>query len=531
METKEVPVEEDEEEDVEEASEESEDGEDDDLDISEEDEEEEKKPKTKTIEEEVTEWKRLNDVKAIWTRQPDSISSEEYDAFYESLTDKVSDTQVKTEGYLDKTHFIAEGEITFKTILFVPRHAARGLYENTHDKNTNLKLYVRKVLISDSFDDFLPRYLGFVHGIVDSDDLPLNVARETLAQSRVLKVMSKKIVRKVLEMLRKMAERGEDDDDEDEDEDEEKDDYKNFWKVYSKSIKLGMIDDRKNKSKLAKLLRYRSSKSGEELTSLEGYVDRMKDDQKDIYYITGESIEYVEKSPFLERLKKKDYEVLYMVDPIDEYVCNSLTEFDGIKLQSVTKDNLKLGDEDEAAFKELKEDFKPLTEWLKQIYDKDVEKVVVSNRIHESPCIIVTGQYGWTANMERIMKAQTLGRSNSYQSAKKTMEVNPYHPVMMHLKDATADAPEDEKLINLAKLLYDSSLMASGFAVAETSDFSKRIYEIVSKSLGVDPDAEVPEEVIEEEEAEEAEDEEAEDEEAEDEDDEAPTEPPKHEEL
>merc|ERR1712038_806036 len=474
-------------------------------------------------------------------------------------TAKVSDTQVQTEGYLDKTHFIAEGEITFKTILFIPRHAPRGLYENAYDKNTNVKLYVRKVLISDSFDDFLPRYLSFIHGIVDSDDLPLNVARETLAQSRVLKVMSKKIVRKVLEMLRKMAERGEDDEDEededeDEDEDEEeeeeeeeedeeakekkevegKDDYVNFWKAYSKSIKLGMIDDRKNKSKLAKLLRYRSSKSGEELTSLEGYVDRMKDDQKDIYYITGESIEYVEKSPFLERLKKKDYEVLYMVDPIDEYVCNALTEFDGIKLQSVTKDNLKLGDEDEANFKDLKDEFKPLTEWLKNIYDKGVEKVVVSNRIHESPCVIVTGQYGWTANMERIMKAQTLGRKNYGQSAKKTLEINPYPPVMRHLKDKTKDSPDDESLINIAKLLYDSSVMASGFTVAETSEFSKRIYHIVSKGLGVDPNAEVPEEVLEKEEEEEEEEEaeEAEEEEeAEEAEDEAPTETPKHEEL
>merc|ERR1712038_875569 len=278
-------------------------------------------------------------------------------------TAKVSDTQVQTEGYLDKTHFIAEGEITFKTILFIPRHAPRGLYENAYDKNTNVKLYVRKVLISDSFDDFLPRYLSFIHGIVDSDDLPLNVARETLAQSRVLKVMSKKIVRKVLEMLRKMAERGEDDEDEEAKEKKEvegKDDYVNFWKAYSKSIKLGMIDDRKNKSKLAKLLRFRSSKSGEDLISLENYVDRMQDDQKDIYYITGESVEYVENSPFLERLKQKDFEVLYMVDPIDEYVCNALTEFDGIKLQSVTKDNLKLGDEDEANFKDLKDEFKPL---------------------------------------------------------------------------------------------------------------------------------------------------------------------------
>merc|ERR1712025_590203 len=286
---------------------------DDDLDISEEDDEDEKKPKTKTIYETVHEWKRLNDVKAIWTRRPQEITTEEYDAFYQSLTSKVSDTQVRSEGYLDKTHFIAEGEITFKTILYIPKHPARGLYDNIHDKNTNLKLYVRKVLISDSFDDFLPRYMSFIHGIVDSDDLPLNVARETLAQSRVLKVMSKKIVRKVLEMLRKMAERGEeeeDDEDEDEDEDEEaggeaegeaeeeesgeaedeeaeevegKDDYKNFWNAYSKSIKLGIIDDRKNKSKLAKLLRFFSSKSGDEQISLESYVDRMQDDQKHIY--------------------------------------------------------------------------------------------------------------------------------------------------------------------------------------------------------------------------------------------------------
>jgi heat shock protein beta len=391
---KEVPVEEEEEEVIdqeegEEEGEEGEDGADDDLDVSEEEEDEDEvKPKTKTIQETVHEWKRLNDVKAIWTRRPQEITTEEYDAFYESLTSKVSDSQVKSEGYLDKTHFIAEGEITFKTILYVPKHAARNLYDDVHAKSTNLRLYVRKVLIADSFDDFLPRYLNFVHGIVDSDDLPLNVARETLAQSRVLKVMSKKIVRKVLEMLRKMAERGEeeedDDEDEDEDEDEEEeeeeegeetetdetekededeakeeepvnDDYVNFWKVYSKSIKLGIIDDRKNKSKLSKLLRYYSSKSGDDQISLESYVDRMKDDQKHIYYITGESLEYVKSSPFIERLKKKDFEVIYMVDPIDEYVCNSLTEFDGIQLQSVTKDNLKLGDEDKETFKAVKE--------------------------------------------------------------------------------------------------------------------------------------------------------------------------------
>merc|ERR1712165_567299 len=395
-------------------------------------------------------WKRLNDVKAIWTRTPSTISSEEYDAFYESLTAKVSDTQVQTEGYLDKTHFIAEGEITFKTILFIPRHAPRDLYENAYDKNTNVKLYVRKVLISDSFDDFLPRYLSFVHGIVDSDDLPLNVSRETLAQSRVLKVMSKKIVRKVLEMLRKMAEREEDDeddedeDDEDEDEEEEEEEeekekdeeevdegekegreaYSKFWEEFGKSIKMGILQDRKNKSKLAKLLRFPSSKTEDDKPiSLESYVERMQDDQKKIYYITGETLDIVKTCPAIEKLLKLDYEVLYMTDPIDEYVLQSLTEFDGISLQSAAKEDLKFGNEDSDSFKEIQEDFKPLIDWLKTTLDEKVDKVKVSNRLTTTPVVLVSSQYGWSGNMEKVMKSQAL-RDNSrvkYQAPKKNI--------------------------------------------------------------------------------------------------------------
>merc|ERR1719445_2349944 len=334
-ETEEVPIEEEEQDEaVTDDDEADEDGEDD-LDISEEDEDDEPaKPKTKTVEKEVNEWKRLNTVKAIWSRPKSEISEEEYFDFYKSLSKDDEDPA-------EKVHFVAEGEITFRSILYIPKRAPPGLYDRYHDKATNIKLFVRKVMISDSFDDFLPKYLSFVRGVVDSDDLPLNVSRETLAQSRVLKVMSKKIVRKVLEMLRKMAEREEDDDDdEDEDEEEEEEEeeqeekeeeedkevdegeeeakqaYSNFWKEFGKSIKMGIISDRKNKSKLAKLLRFPSSKSEDKPISLESYVDRMKEDQKKIYYITGESVELLKTCPAVEKLLKLDYEVLYMADSI-----------------------------------------------------------------------------------------------------------------------------------------------------------------------------------------------------------------------
>merc|ERR1712038_641877 len=350
-------------------------------------------------------------------------------------TAKVSDTQVQTEGYLDKTHFIAEGEITFRSILYIPKKAPPGLYDRFYDKATNIKLFVRKVMISEEFDDFLPKYLNFVRGVVDSDDLPLNVSRETLAQSRVLKVMSKKIVRKVLEMLRKMAEREEDDeddedeDDEDEDEEEEEEEegreaYSKFWEEFGKSIKMGILQDRKNKSKLAKLLRFPSSKTEDDKPiSLESYVERMQDDQKKIYYITGETLDIVKTCPAIEKLLKLDYEVLYMADPIDEYVLQSLTEFDGISLQSAAKEDLKFGNEDSDSFKEIQEDFKPLIDWLKNTLDEKVDKVKVSNRLTTTPVVLVSSQYGWSGNMEKVMKSQAL-RDNSrvkYQAPKKNI--------------------------------------------------------------------------------------------------------------
>jgi len=465
------------------------------------DDEESKKPKTKTVEEKVWDWRLLNSAKAIWTRSPSTITDAEYDEFYSSLTKD-------TRGALTRIHFTAEGEITFRSILYIPTKADPGHYDKFYEKSTALKLYVRRVLIADQFDDFLPRYLNFIKGVVDSEDLPLNVNRETLAQSRVLKVMSKKITRKALEMLRKLADGGVGDDEEESEEtsvdDKEKPEhstekYDQFWDAFGKSIKLGLIDDRANKAKLSKLLRFKSSKGEDKWVSLEQYVERMKESQKHIYYITGESIEAVKNSPFLEKLTKADMEVLFMTEPLDEYVVQTLTEFDGNTLLSVTKDGFKLGEENKDHDKKVKAKYEVFTTWLKKVYGDKVEKVVVSKRLAESPCILVTGQYGWSANMERIMKAQTFGDSSKKPVlvSKKTMEINPYHPLVNALRIKSEANPEDSNLADLADLLYDSALVQSGFSVPDSTVFAKRIHRIVSLGVGADVNAEMlPEDVF-----------------------------------
>jgi len=509
----EVPVEE--EEKTEEAKEEEKK---DDVEVSEEEDdkkEDEDKPKTKKVSKTVTDYKRVNDAKAVWTRSPKDVTDEEYQEFYKSLTKD-------DNGAITKIHFTAEGEITFKAILYIPKKAPTGLYDKYYDKFKGLKLYVRRVLISDEFDDFLPRYLNFVRGVVDSDDLPLNVSRETLSQSKVLKVMSKKITRKVLEMLTKLAEKGKKAKKEEKKEDEtasdekkEEDDYSVFFREYGKSIKMGVIDDRSNKAKLQKLLRFQTSKSEGKLISLEDYVKNMKPKQKAIYFITGENVDTVKNSPFLEKLNKKGFEVLLMTDPLDEYLLQSMTEFEGHNLQSITKEGLELDDKSKERVKKLEEEFKPLTEYLKTTYGEKVEKVTVSDRIANSPVVLVTPQYGYSANMERIIRAQAFGNAEAqpWMFAKKIMEINPYHPVIKELKNKIEDGEKDNKLADLANLLYDSALLSSGFQMRDPKEFVERINRVVATGLNVDPNAPVdePEEEVEEEkkENEENEDEEA----------------------
>lgn len=488
-------------------------------------EEDANKPKTtkKKISKTVVEDKRVNAVKAIWTRPPSEITEEEYNEFYKEI---VKGTNTFDTTPLNKLHFSAEGDISFKSLLYIPSKAEHGLYDRFYEKSNALKLYVRRVLITDEFKDFLPRYMNFVKGVVDSDDLPLNVNRETLAQSRVLKVMSKKLSRKVLEMLRKMAsdektaieeieeeekEKKEKDEatlkaEEDAKSEEEKAEekkkkeqreknkkiYTSFWDEFGKSIKLGVLDDRNNKQQLTKLLRFKSTKAGDgKYVSLEDYIDRMAKTQKHIYYITGESEEAVKASPFVVAAEKKGIEVLLMTDPLDEYLVQSVPDFDGTPLQSLSKEGVSFGDEKKNLLKKQEEEFTPLTKWLKDVYGSKIEKVIVSQRLGNTPMAIVASQYGWSANMERIIKGQAFSdqKQNQYMVGRRVVEVNPYHPMIKQLntKATTEEGKEESK--DKAMLLYDAALLQSGFGLDKPEDFALRVHRVLSSSLNVPADA------------------------------------------
>ncbi|KAF6163997.1 hypothetical protein GIB67_028701 [Kingdonia uniflora] len=459
----------------------------------------EKKPKTKTVKETTYEWEVLNDVKAIWLRTPKEVTDEEYAKFYRSLAKDFSE-----EKPLSWSHFTAEGDVEFKALLFVPPKAPHDLYESYYNSNkSNLKLFVRRVFISDEFDELLPKYLNFLMGLVDSDTLPLNVSREMLQQHSSLKTIKKKLIRKALDMIRRIAEEDPDEssdkektDVESSDKDEKKGQYTKFWNEFGKSVKLGIIEDASNRNRLAKLLRFESTKSGGKLASLDQYISRMKAGQKDIFYITGTSKEQLEKSPFLERLTKKNYEVIFFTDPVDEYLMQYLMEYEDKKFQNVSKEGLKLGKDSKD--KEVKDTFKDLTKWWKDVLvSENVDSVKISNRLDNSPCVVVTSKYGWSANMERIMQSQTLSDANkqAYMRGKRVLEINPRHPIIKELRERVISDPEDESVKQTAKLVYQTSLMESGFVLSDPKEFANSIYSSVKTSLKISSDATVDEEI------------------------------------
>ncbi|RZC61048.1 hypothetical protein C5167_022819 [Papaver somniferum] len=430
--------------------------------------EDEKKKKTKTVTEKYFDWDLANETKPIWMRNTKEVEKEEYQEFYKKTFNEFLEP-------LAYTHFTTEGEVEFRSVLYIPGMAPLNNEDVVNAKTKNIRLYVKRVFISDDFDgELFPRYLSFVKGVLDSNDLPLNVSREILQESRIVRIMRKRLVRKTFDMIQDIAES------------ENKEDYKKFWENFGKLLKLGCIEDSGNHKRLTPLLRFHSSKSGDDLISLDQYVENMGEKQNAIYYLATDSLQSAKTAPFLEKLLQKGIEVLYLVEPIDEVAIQNLQTYKEKKFVDISKEDLELGDEDEVKDREDKQEYNLLCDWMKQQLGDKVAKVQLSKRLSSSPCVLVSGKFGWSANMERLMKAQTLGDTSSleFMRGRRILEVNPDHPIIKDLNAACKNAPESGEAKRAVDLLYDTALISSGFTPDSPADLGNKIYEMMAIALG-----------------------------------------------
>ncbi|KEH17540.1 putative Heat shock protein Hsp90 family [Medicago truncatula] len=425
-----------------------------------------KTKKTKT--EKYWDWELANETKPIWMRNSKDTPREEYNEFYK----KTFSEFLEPVAY---THFTTEGEVEFRSILYIPSMGPLNNEEVVNPKTKNIRLYVKRVFISDDFDgELFPRYLSFVKGVVDSNDLPLNVSREILQESRIVRIMRKRLVRKTFDMIQDLAEG------------ENKEDYKKFWENFGRFIKLGCIEDSGNHKRITPLLRFYTSKSEEELKSLDEYVENMGENQNAIYYLATDSLKSAKTAPFLEKLVQKDIEVLYLVDPIDEVAIQNLQTYKEKKFVDISKEDLELGDEDEVKERETKQEYNLLCDWIKQQLGDNVAKVQVSKRLSSSPCVLVSGKFGWSANMERLMKAQALGDQASleFMRGRRILEINPDHPIIKDLSAACKNAPDSSEAKRAVELLYDTAQISSGFSPESPAELGNKIYGMMALALG-----------------------------------------------
>ncbi|CAN1838715.1 Heat shock protein 90-5, chloroplastic [Linum perenne] len=434
----------------------------------------EKKMKKTTKTEKYWDWELANETKPIWMRNAKEVEKEEYQEFYKKtfneFLEPLTHTHFNTENCI-----LLQGEVEFRSILYIPGMGPMNNEDVVNPKTKNIRLYVKRVFISDDFDgELFPRYLSFVKGVVDSDDLPLNVSREILQESRIVRIMRKRLVRKTFDMIQDLSER------------ENKEDYKKFWENFGKFVKLGCIEDSGNHKRITPLLRFYTSKSEEELTSLDDYVENMGENQKAIYYLASDSLKSAKSAPFLEKLIQKDIEVLYLIEPIDEVAIQNLQTYKEKKFVDISKEDLELGDEDEVKDRENIQEYLPLCDWMKQQLGDKVAKVQVSKRLSSSPCVLVSGKFGWSANMERLMKAQALGDTSSleFMRGRRILEVNVDHPIVQDLNAACKNAPDSNEARRAVELLYETALISSGFTPDSPADLGTKIYEMMAMALG-----------------------------------------------